>query len=69
MKADDIEDIFQATDLQASCVAFSTFNSRHSGINWLLCDFAMPHDAHKVQQLCEAWTVRRKYGQEMDHKA
>lgn len=58
---DDIEDIIQATDLQASCVAFSTFESRRSGVNWLLCDFAIPHPEEKVQSLCEAWTARRKW--------
>ncbi|KAI3391000.1 hypothetical protein diail_8134 [Diaporthe ilicicola] len=58
MKIDDIEDIIPATDLQASCVAFSTFASRHSGVNWLLCDFAFPHPVEEVKKLCETWTVR-----------
>lgn len=56
----DVEDIIPATDLQASCVAFSTFTSRHSGINWLLCDFVGPHLADTVRNLCQVWTARRK---------
>ncbi|KAH8766013.1 hypothetical protein F5883DRAFT_604626 [Diaporthe sp. PMI_573] len=55
---DDIEDIIQATDLQASCVAFATFESRHSGVNWLLFDFATTYPGEKVQSLCEAWIAR-----------
>jgi hypothetical protein len=58
---DDIEEIIQATDLQASCVVFATFESRHSGVNWLLFDFANPYPEEKVQSLCEAWTARRKW--------
>ncbi|KAF3802065.1 Nonribosomal peptide synthetase 12 [Colletotrichum gloeosporioides] len=40
----EIEDIVQATDLQASCVAFSTFSEERRGINWLICDFDEPHN-------------------------
>lgn len=57
---DGVEDIIQATDLQASCAAFSTFKSRHSGVNWLLCDFACPQPEDKIRHLCEVWTARRK---------
>ncbi|KAI8170573.1 Nonribosomal peptide synthetase [Colletotrichum sp. SAR 10_70] len=61
----EIEDMVQATDLQASCVAFSTFVQERRGINWLICDFDEPrdetaihpfellssHDATKIQRL------------------
>ncbi|KAI8252123.1 Nonribosomal peptide synthase chyA [Colletotrichum sp. SAR11_239] len=61
----EIEDMVQATDLQASCVAFSTFSEERRGINWLICDFDEPrdetavhpfellssHDATKIQRL------------------
>ncbi|KAI8219403.1 Nonribosomal peptide synthase chyA [Colletotrichum sp. SAR 10_86] len=46
----EIEDIVQATDLQASCVAFSTYSEERRGINWLICDFDEPHDEIAVHQ-------------------
>ncbi|TDZ31546.1 Nonribosomal peptide synthetase 6 [Colletotrichum spinosum] len=50
---DDIEDITPATDLQASCVAFSTYREERRGINWLLCDFETPHNEETVRQMCQ----------------
>ncbi|KAI8280395.1 Nonribosomal peptide synthetase [Colletotrichum sp. SAR11_240] len=61
----EIEDMAHATDLQASCVAFSTFVEERRGINWLICDFdktrdetavypfelLSSHDATKIQRL------------------
>ncbi|KAF4820322.1 Nonribosomal peptide synthetase easA [Colletotrichum tropicale] len=44
----DIEDMVQVTDLQASCVAFSTFSEERRGINWLICDFDEPRDETAV---------------------
>ncbi|KAF4887009.1 Nonribosomal peptide synthetase gloA [Colletotrichum fructicola] len=44
----EIEDIVQATDLQASCVAFSTFSEERRGINWLICDFDEPQNETAV---------------------
>ncbi|KAI8240450.1 Nonribosomal peptide synthase chyA [Colletotrichum sp. SAR 10_96] len=47
----EIEDMVQATDLQASCVAFSTFSEERRGINWLICDFDEPRDETAVHRL------------------
>ncbi|GKT78205.1 Nonribosomal peptide [Colletotrichum tofieldiae] len=55
---DDVEDVTQATDLQASCVAFSTYKEERRGINWLLCDFVTPHDEETIRQMCEYLTAR-----------
>ncbi|KAF4813688.1 Nonribosomal peptide synthetase fmqA [Colletotrichum siamense] len=44
----EIEDMAQVTDLQASCVAFSTFVEERRGINWLICDFDEPRDETAV---------------------
>lgn len=56
----EIEDMVQATDLQASCVAFSTFSEERRGINWLICDFDEPRDETAVHRMCETLTERRK---------
>ncbi|KAL0930139.1 nonribosomal peptide [Colletotrichum truncatum] len=56
--AADIEDITQATDLQASCVAFSTYKEERRGINWLICDFVTPQDERIVRHICEVMTAR-----------
>ncbi|KAH0420242.1 hypothetical protein CcaCcLH18_14118 [Colletotrichum camelliae] len=45
----EIEDIAQATDLQASCVAFSTYSEERRGINWLICDFETPYNEKSVR--------------------
>ncbi|KAJ0162763.1 Nonribosomal peptide synthetase 12 [Colletotrichum tanaceti] len=55
---EDVEDVIHATDLQASCVAFSTYKEERRGINWLLCDFKTPHDEETVRQMCEHLTAR-----------
>ncbi|KAJ0280121.1 NRPS [Colletotrichum noveboracense] len=49
----EIEDMVQATDLQASCVAFSTFSEERRGINWLICDFDEPRDETAVHRIIE----------------
>ncbi|KAF5489139.1 Nonribosomal peptide synthase chyA [Colletotrichum siamense] len=54
----EIEDMVQATDLQASCVAFSTFSEERRGINWLICDFDEPHDETAVHRMCQTLTER-----------
>ncbi|CAI0651686.1 unnamed protein product [Colletotrichum noveboracense] len=54
----EIEDMVQATDLQASCVAFSTFSEERRGINWLICDFDEPRDETAVHRMCETLTER-----------
>ncbi|KAH9226931.1 hypothetical protein K456DRAFT_1754485 [Colletotrichum gloeosporioides 23] len=51
-------DMVQATDLQASCVAFSTFSEERRGINWLICDFDEPRDETAVHRMCETLTER-----------
>lgn len=56
----EIEDVTQATDLQASCVAFSTYKEERRGINWLLCDFEIPQTEETVREICESLTARRK---------
>ncbi|GKT47352.1 nonribosomal peptide synthase nlsA [Colletotrichum spaethianum] len=54
----DVEDVIQATDLQASCVAFSTYKEERRGINWLLCDFVLPLDERVIHRICECLTTR-----------
>ncbi|KAF5512797.1 Nonribosomal peptide synthetase easA [Colletotrichum aenigma] len=54
----EMEDMVQATDLQASCVAFSTFSEERRGINWLICDFDEPRDETAVHRMCETLTER-----------
>ncbi|KAF9873034.1 nonribosomal peptide [Colletotrichum karsti] len=55
---DEVEDVIEATDLQASCVAFSTYKEERRGINWLLCDFVKPQDEKTVRQMCKWLTSR-----------
>ncbi|KAL3301080.1 acetyl-CoA synthetase-like protein [Colletotrichum asianum] len=54
----EIEDVVQAADLQASCVAFSTYSEERREINWLICDFDEPHDEIAVHRMCETLTER-----------
>ncbi|KAF6833652.1 nonribosomal peptide [Colletotrichum plurivorum] len=55
---DQIHDVIQATDLQASCVAFSTHKEERRGINWLLCDFETPQNEETLRHMCEVLTKR-----------
>ncbi|KAF6813871.1 nonribosomal peptide [Colletotrichum musicola] len=55
---DEIEDVIQATDLQASSVAFSTYKEERRGINWLLCDFETPQNEQTLRDMCEVLTER-----------
>ncbi len=54
----EIEDMVQAADYQASCVAWLTLQNR-GAINWLVYDFAHPQSQGKVERLCESLTARQ----------